>query len=146
MELRDKTCAIERFSTAQALVKTGFDVGPVTDVFHSEIARHLSKQGLLIQESHPSLGQQDITVEGQFVLIDEGNRVLRYFLTGLAGNAVLEVEGKLFHEDIPVTDLYAKATQTAGIFGGSSQKLLKICAAAAARQVSNQVLEALRDR
>ena len=90
---------------------------------------------------------QEITVRGQFIRIDEGDRWLRWFSSFLAGKTVIEVEGKLFFGDIHVTDLYAKATQAWGVFlGGNSQELLKICARIAAKKVSKQIIKALRDQ
>ena len=146
MELEGRTCAVEPFSTARAAVKAKFDVGPIVEAFHEQLGNHLGQSGILLQETHPSMGQPEITIEGQFVLIDEGSRAMRYFMTGLAGSAVVEVEGCLFHGEIPVTDLHAQVKQTAGVFGGSAEKLLRHCVAGVAQQVYNQVVAALRDR
>lgn len=144
MELEGKRCAIEPFSIAQAQVKIGFDARIITDVFQKELSKRLSKKRLSIQKSHPSMGQQKITVRGQFIRIDEGDRWLRLSLPFLAGKAVIEVKGKLFFGDIHVTDLYSKAIQAIGALGGSSQGLLKICAKIAAKKVSKQIIKALK--
>ena len=144
MELEDRRCAIEPFSIAQAQIKTSFDVGFITDIFQGELPKRLSKKGLSIQESHPSMGGQEITVRGRFIRIDEGDRWLRWFSSFLAGKTVIEVKGKLFLQSIHARDLYAKATQVWGVFGGNSQELLKICAKRAAKKVSNQIIKALR--
>lgn len=127
MELEGKRCAIEPFSIAQAQVKIGFDARIITDVFQKELSKRLSKKRLSIQESHPGMGGQEITVRGQFIRIDGGDRCLRLSFPFLAGKAVIEVKGKLFLGDIHVRDLYAKAIQAIGGLGGSSQGLLDLC-------------------
>ncbi len=145
MKLEGKRCAIEPFSIVQNQVKTSFDVRPLTEIFQGELSKRLSKKGLSIQESHPSMRGQDITVRGQFIQIDGGDRWLRWFSSFLAGKTVIEVKGKLFLGDTQVTDLYAKATQVWGVFlGGNSQRLLKICAKIAAKKVSKQIIKALK--
>ena len=146
MELQGRTCAIEPFSTAQAVIKAKFDTAPIEGAFNRQLVDRLSGKGLLVQEIHPGLGQADVTIEGQFVLIDEGNRAQRYFLTGLAGSAALEVEGRLFFGDVPVTELHARVNRTAGFFGGGAQQLLQTAAVAAARQIADLVIAALQER
>ena len=146
MELTGKTCAIEPFSTEQAVVRTQSNLSPILGAFHQELSKRLSKDGLLIGAAPAGLGACDFTVEGQFVRIDEGNRAARYFLTFLAGAATVEVEGRLFHGEFPVTDLYAKGVQSIGIFGGSSERMLQTCAAGAAGQIAGQIIEALANR
>jgi hypothetical protein len=140
------TCAIEPFSSAHTALKTQTDPGSITAVFYQELARNLARQGLQIQESHPSLEPQAYSIEGAFVRIDEGNRFLRYFLTWVAGAAVVEVEGWLFQGDVPVRELYSKVSLGVGVFGGSTQKLLKRCALNAAKQISNQVAKVIGRR
>jgi hypothetical protein len=146
MELTGKTCAIEPFSADQAVIQTHSNLGPILDAFHQELSKRLSKDGLLIGAASAGLGACDFTVEGQFVRIDEGNRAARYFLTFLAGAASVEVEGRLFHGEYPVMDLHAKGVQSIGIFGGSSERMLQTCAAAAAGQIAGQIAEALANR
>ena len=114
--------------------------------FHDTLMKELSKHGVALQESHPSLDQPDFTIEGAFVLIDEGDRALRYFLSFLAGAAVVEVKGRLFQGDFPVTELHARATQSVGVFGGDPERMVRQCATAGGRQIVMQVLEALASR
>ena len=146
MELTGRTCSIESFAADQALVKAGFDIAPLVAVFHQELDKQLSKRGLVIAGVPGDPGEDDFTIEGQFVRIDEGNRAARYFLTFMAGAATLEVEGRLFHREYPVMHLHAKGSQSMGVFGGSSERMLKTCAAGAASQIASQVLEALSER
>jgi hypothetical protein len=135
-------CVVEPFATASATLKTSRDTAALASRFHGALSAELSKHGVTLQESHPSLGQPDFTVEGSFVLIDEGDRALRYFLSFLAGAAIVEVTGRLFQGDVPVAELHARSSQSLGVFGGSPDRLLELCATAAARQVASQILEA----
>lgn len=143
MQASGPTCAIEPFSSAHTALKTQTDPGAITGTFHQELARELAKFGLQVQESHPSLEPQAYSIEGAFVRIDEGNRVLRYFLTWVAGAAVVEVEGWLFRGDVPLRELYTKASMGVGILGGRTQGLLKRCAVNGAKQISRQVIAAI---
>ncbi len=146
MELTGRTCSIEPFAVGQALVKAGFDIGPLVNVFHEELYKQLSKRGLVIAGAPGNPGGDDFTIEGQFVRIDAGNRAARYFLTFMAGAATLEVEGRLYHGEFPVMHLHARGSQSMGVLGGSSERMLKTCAAGAANQLASQVLEALSER
>lgn len=146
MELKGRTCCIQSFSIDQAVVKTKHDSNEITNVFQEELTKHLGKAGLSIQEMGAGIGRPDITVQGQFVQIDEGSRWMRYFLTFLAGKAKVEVEGKLLLGDTPITDFYAKATQSAGLFGGNAKGLLKLCARSAAKKASKSIINNLKER
>lgn len=146
MNLGGKSCAIEPFSAAQAVIKAQFNPASIEGTFNSQLIDRLSGEGMLVQELHPSLGQADVTIEGRFVLIDEGSRAQRYLLTGIAGAAVLEVEGRLFFGDVPVTDLHFRTTKNAGFLGGSGEQLLKGAATDAARRIADLVTTALRER
>jgi hypothetical protein len=146
MELRGKTCAISPFYAEAADIRTA-DVDSVTQIFQDELARSLSEAGLLPRT--PSLGAdgQDITLQGQFVRISEGNRWLRYFLMfSPNAPAVVEVEGRLLDGDIPVTDFHVTGAGRMGLFGGSGPKLVRNSAKSAAHQVARQVIDALADR
>ena len=80
------SCTIEPFATTSAAVKTSRDPAALVGQFHDAPITELSKQGVSCsKESHPSLGQADFTIEGSFILIDEGDRALRYFLSVLGG-------------------------------------------------------------
>jgi hypothetical protein len=140
------SCAIEPFSTTSAALKTSRDPAAIAGQFHSTLIKELSDHGVALRESHPSLGQPDFTIEGAFVLIDEGDRALRYFLSFLAGAAVVEVKGRLFRDDFPLTELHARTSQAVGVFGGSPESMLRQCATAAGRQIAMQVEEALASR
>jgi len=143
MEATPLTCSIEPFSIENTALKTQLDSGPLVALFHQELAGQLARHGLAVQESHPSLAQPHFSIEGAFVRIDEGNRVARYFLSWMAGQAVVEVEGWLYQNNRPVRELYAKGSQGAGIFGGAAEGLLKKSASFAAKQIANQVAQAL---
>lgn len=146
MELKGRTCGIQSFSIDQAVVKTKQDSTEITNAFQEELTRHLGNAGLSIQEMGSGISRPDITVQGQFIQIDEGSRWMRYFLTFFAGKAVVEIEGKLLLGDTPITDFYAKATQSAGLFGGSSKGLLKLCAKSAAKKASKSIIKDLKAR
>jgi hypothetical protein len=143
MQATGPTCAIEQFSLAHTALNTRYDAATIAAAFVQELTNSLARQGFQIQESHPSLETQTFSIEGAFVRIDEGNRFLRYFLTWVAGSAMVEVEGWLFRAGVPLCELYTKASLGAGVFGGSPQGLLKRCAQNAAKQIARQVITAV---
>jgi hypothetical protein len=137
------SCTIEPFTTTSAALKTSRDPAALAGQFHDALIKELSKQGVALKESHPSPGQADFTIEGSFILIDEGDRALRYFLSFLAGAAIVEVKGRLFQGDVPVTELHARTSQSVGVFGGDPERMLRQCATTAGRQIAAQVCEAI---
>ena len=139
-------CVVEPFSTANAALNSSSDPAVLAAQFHSVLVQELSKRGVTPKESHPLLSRPTYAVEGSFVQIDEGDRALRYFLSFLAGAAFLEVKGWLFQGDMPVIELHARTSQSIGVFGGDSKRMLLTCAAAAGKQIALQVDEAITNR
>lgn len=140
------TCAVEPFSMVSAALKTSRDPAAIASQFHEALSKELSKRGVALQKSRLGFDQTGFAAEGSFILIDEGDRALRYFLSFLAGAAVVEVKGRLFQGDFPITELHARASQSIGMFGGSPDGMLRLCATAAGRQVAMQIHEALAGR
>lgn len=64
-------------------------------------------------------------IEGEFVKVDEGNRILRYLLSGLAGFSKLEVAGEIRGGELEARPFRFKQVKAIGAMGGDSKSLLK---------------------
>ena len=141
MGFEGKTCCLEPFSTENTVVKAKFETKEITDLFNETLNSQLEKKGLTMQKE---LGEAPIKVHGEVVNVDEGNRWLRYFLTFLGGKTVFEVEGKVVVNGVPSAELHSVKKSGTGLFGGSSQGLLKANAKAAAKDITNQIVRTLK--
>jgi hypothetical protein len=141
MDYTGKTCSIPAWDASGAEVKASFDTAGILAEYQTSLVNQLTKEGLVVSSGSDG---NPIVVKGKFVRIDEGNRWLRYFLTLLAGHAVIEMEGELLVDGRHAADLNATAKQAGGLFGGASDLLLKSCAKQCAKQVSKQVVSSLK--
>lgn len=136
---------LEEWSTGGALIKATFDKAPaiITAEFHKTLADALTKAGLPL---HNADSGDQIQVSGNFILIDQGNRALRYFTNGMMGKARVEVEGGLLVNGARAANLLAKAERGLVFvaLGGDNQKVLLMCAADCGLKIAKQVVEALK--
>jgi hypothetical protein len=142
MDLEGKSFRLESFSTANAVVKTKLDASELANLFHETLNSQLEKKGLAIDKGG---GGAQIVIRGQVVKIDEGNRWLRYFLTFLGGKTVFEVEGQVLINGLVAGELHSAKKSGAGLFGGSPSNLLRNNARSAARDITGQVMKAIKE-
>ena len=142
MNYRGSKCVVERFNTLGAQIKTSFDTSEIVSELHITLEKQLAKQGLILGQGSM---ENEVVVKGRFVRIDEGDRLLRYFLTFLAGKAAVEVEGELFYRGRKVAALHAVEKRSAGLFGGSSKGLVRLCANSCGQRIVKQVVSNLNN-
>jgi hypothetical protein len=119
MPAKERAVVVRKFKLENAAVKAEFDVGRVADTLHDELKRLITKKGYRLTLD----GSDSITIDGSFVIIDEGNRFLRYLLAGMFGAAKVEVEGTI-KDNGTSTPFSFSAKGYAGLFGGSGERLL----------------------
>jgi len=141
MDIKGMTCSLEPFSKANTVVKAKFDVSEITDLFQSSLNSQLEKEGIAVRKEET--GAQ-ILIRGQIVNVDEGNRWLRYFLTFLGGKTVFEAEGQIIINGVPSGELHTVKKSGVGLFGGSSQNLLKSNARSAAKDLADQAIKTIK--
>jgi hypothetical protein len=141
MKYKGKPCVVEVWDTSQAVVKAPFGITVITAEFQEGLNRQLMKKGIPLEQKNPD---SEVFARGKYVRVDAGNRLLRYILSLLAGQAVIEVEGELIVKGEPKASLHAKAKQGWGLFGGNSESLLKGCAKTCARRIAKQVASSLK--
>lgn len=121
----------------------------VPNIVRSEFLQGLSS--ILNETGIPedfSNADSPIKLKGHFILIDEGNRALRYFSSGISGKARVETEGVLLVNGTAVANLYARHELGLGffVFGGDSPKLLGTCARNCGIQIAHQAVGILKTR
>ena len=129
-------------STSGAVVKADFDVAPVLEALVTAFAKTLKKRYNVSLGPARANGGPSALVS--VVSIDQGNRFLRYFLTFFAGGTCLEVTGAVTGRDGRQVPIRFRHRCTAGLFGGSGLKLLKLDAAYVGKKVAKAVLNAAK--
>jgi len=146
MEAQGLTFFVDPLNTQGATIKFKGDANKVVTAFQDELCKRLQKKGLVLLTPGIDPENAHVRISPRIVQIDEGNRALRYFLTFFAGHAVFEVEGQSKVMDLAPLDLYHRARQAGGLFGGSSDGLLVLCAKSAAGKFAGETLKALKNR
>ena len=141
MDFERKSCYLQPFSTENTVVKAKFETTDITNLFQETLKQRLEKKGLSMQQSDAGV---QIVLRGRVVNIDEGNRWLRYLLTFLGGKTVFEAEGEIIINGVTSGEFHSIKKSGIGVFGGSSQGLLKVNAKAAAKEITNQVVNTLK--
>jgi hypothetical protein len=141
MKYQGKPCVVEVWDASQAVVKAPFGITVITAEFQEMLNRQLMKRGIPLEQKNPG---SEVFARGKYVRVDAGNRFLRYFLTFLAGQAVIEVEGELIVKGNRKASLHAKAKQGWGAFGGNGESLLKVCAKTCGKKIAKQVASSLK--
>ena len=126
------------FDGRGAAVKASFPVGEVAEAFRRQFDKDWAKRSRKL-----SL-QAQVTVEGNFVRIDEGSRFLRWLLTWIAGHAVVEIEGRFSVNGQPVDSFHFTQKYGFGLAGGNSKSMVLCGAEALASRVVDTVVGRLR--
>lgn len=135
---------IGEWSTGGALIKADFENAPaiIASAFHETLSEVMAKAGLPL---HNADSGDRIQVSGNFVVIDQGSRTLRYFTNGILGKARVEVEGGLMINGARAASLHADVKKgfVIAALGGDNQKTLTMCAMDCGQRVANQAAAAL---
>jgi len=126
------------FDAAGAAVKADFPIQEVVKNFHTQFQSEWAKRTRKLPLTQP------VTVEGNFVRLDAGSRLLRYLIPFIAGQAVLEVEAKATIDGRPLLDFHHVFKYSIGLFGGSSKSFLTCGAGDAASQIVKQIVGKLK--
>ena len=130
MLAKDKSIQVKKFNTTNAAVKAKFNITGVADILDAELKNRLTKQGYSVSEKGA------ITIQGEFVMINEGSRFLRWFIGPFgAGATKLEVEGKILEGNKELQNFNLKQKGYGGFGGGNSENLLKGSAKTIAKKV-----------
>jgi hypothetical protein len=115
--------------TNGADVKAEFDPSPVMDTLAEGFAKKIRKRfDVQIVQAPPPPPDASPCVVLRLVRLDEGNRLLRYFLTFFAGGTVLELQGDVRSASGKQQSIRERHKGRAGLFGGDSINLLKASA------------------
>ncbi|MCL2337072.1 MAG: RDD family protein [Firmicutes bacterium] len=135
----------EDWDIAGAITKTADQ--NVSHTVKSEFLHGLSA-GLNEAGLPADLSKMDVPIKlkGHFILIDEGNRVMRYLSSGMSGKARVEVEGVLLVNDAVAANLHARHEQGIGfyVFGGDNQRMVGMCGKKCGAQIARQVVSFIR--
>lgn len=142
MILQGKPFIVKKLSTENAAVKIKFDKQEIVDNMYDETKNMLTKLGKTMVEDE----NQGITVEGDFVMINEGNRWLRYLIGPMGvGCAKLEVEGTIKERDNVIKNFHFQEKGYGGIGGGASKVLLKHCVRKMVKKMKNEIKQLEKD-
>jgi len=126
------------FSTEHAIVNAAFDVSPVLDAFLEGFAKKVRKTfDVQIAPAAPG-GAPSVSV--RLIAVDEGNRLLRYFLALFAGKTVLQVEVVLQTAGGQHATFNETHKGSIGVFGGDSLGLLKLSGKALGVKMAKKLL------
>ena len=113
-----------------------FDTSPVLSAFVEGFAKKLRKQFNVQLAPAPQPGAPGAVVN--VVTMDEGNRMLRYFLL-FAGHTILEIDGEVIAASGQKLPFKHKARGMMGLFGGDSLGMLKMGGMSLGKKVAKQV-------
>jgi uncharacterized membrane protein YhaH (DUF805 family) len=128
----DKRIVVSKFKTDGAAVKAGISAEILAHILKDESGRRIQKMGYAATESNDNGG----TIDGSFIMIDEGNRFLRYMMFGL-GSAKVQVEGAIRQGGTVLKEFDFIGKGRGGIFGGSGEKLLEVATRRVASDIGN---------
>ncbi len=119
MIAKDKTIKVSQFGTKNTAVKAKFPVDSIVVSMEQELKNRLTKQGYSVAPGGT------VAVQGEFVMIDEGSRFLRWFIGPFGvGATKLEVEGTITENGKELKSFNLKQKGYGGFGGGNSQQLL----------------------
>jgi hypothetical protein len=113
-----------------------FDTSPVLISFVEGFAKKLKKQFNVQLAAAPQAGAPGAVVN--VVTMDEGNRMLRYFLL-FAGHTIFEIEGEVISSSGQRAPFRHKNRGVMGLFGGDSLMMLKMGGMALGKKVAKEV-------
>jgi len=129
-----------RCSDSGAALTLSFDAAQITTEMKTSIERRLLKKGVAVRWSDQETSSELLI---RVVAIDQGNQFLRWLLPFIAP-AVLDVEGQVaLGGSTPQQFHYTQRAQV-GLFGGSAQSMLKVCAQRVADKIAGEVLRSVR--
>ncbi len=129
-------------SVQGAVIKAGFDVAPVLAALVAAFASKLKKTYDVRLGAAPADGSP--SAEVRVVLIDEGNRFLRYVFTFFAGKTCFEVAGCVTGPAGRQVPIQFHHKSSGGFFGGSASHLLLLDAVSIGTQVAKALLKATK--
>lgn len=145
MDFRGQTCLLYPHSWQGAVVRsTTVDIYGLPDTIEAALTTEPSKAGLLVSRQDSNTPAAGLVVRWEIVRADPGNRLNRWDYPGLAGAAVVEVEGQIGDASATFGHFYAKGTRRTGFFGGGSQSLLTGAARLAGRRAAKQIVACLK--
>ena len=121
MKKTSKPIYVETFSTERAGIKVSFSVQDIVTNLQNELKKRLQKEGFQLSESE----NESMVISGEFVMINEGNQFLRWFIGPFGvGATKLEIEGTIKEDGKEIKKFNFSRKGRGGIFGGSSKNLL----------------------
>jgi hypothetical protein len=143
--VKSRTKKGEREFTAYCLLDDAnlnlkFDAGIIRDRLRRQVDKNLGKKKVVLSWQDE---EEDADVQIRFVLIDQGNQFLRWFIPGIAP-AVVEIEGEVGTDGKNVHSFNYIRKAHIGIFGGSGKYMLRVCADRLARDVTREVLRLVK--
>ncbi len=132
MELKSKSLSVRNFDTSNTAIKAKFATDSVIEHFHTNLKEFIEKEGAETSAAEHT----DLAIEGDFIMIDEGNRFLRWFVGPFGlGAARIEIEGTIKKDGGEGEKFFFKRKGYGGFGGGKSENLLKNCAKALSKDI-----------
>jgi len=132
---------VDGFDGAGAVTNIAFPISAICEAFHKQLRSEWAKRARKLTLTQP------VTITGNFVRVDQGNRFLRYMLLSLVGNPAVEVEGHFALGDRTLGDFHLRRTHMFrgfGFFGGNSKGMTRFCAENAASDIVKMIVSKLR--
>jgi hypothetical protein len=127
------------------ILPTNFDVGVAADSYQGALVFELAK---VVDPLFPVADSPDpeLVVRSRIVIVDPGNRFMRWMLPLAAGAAVFEVEAQIRDNAALFAQVRAHGKRRWRPGGGISQEMLVDAAKLAGQQAAGQLLAALAKR
>jgi len=130
-----------RCSDSGAELTLSFDAAQITAEIKTSIEKRLLKKGVAVRWSDQETNSELFI---RVVAIDQGNQSFRFFLPHFIGEAVLEVEGQVALGGVTPQQFHYTQREHEGMWGGSAQDMLKVCAQRVADKIAGDVLRSVR--
>jgi len=127
-----KSVCVKTFSTERAGIKVSFSEKEIVTSFQDELKKRFQKEGFQLSETE----NDAVTISGEFVMINEGNQFLRWFIGPFGvGSTKLEIEGSIHANGKELEKFNYSRKGRGGLFGGNGKGLLKGNAAGIAKDI-----------
>ncbi len=121
MKSISKPIFVEAFSTEKTTIKVSFPEQTIVLKLQDELKKRFMKKGFKLSESE----NDSIMIKGEFVMINEGNRFLRWLL-GLfgVGSTKLQIAGIIKENGQELNSFNYSRKGKMGFLGGQGKNLL----------------------
>lgn len=155
MDFKGRTCTLYPLDLTSALIPPGYEPAVFVAAFQENLAKQLTKAGLLVRYATPGIPDGELIYHGRLVRIEKGSRWMSVFfafgllgalLSGLASGSVFEVQGALGDATAPFAQIESVGKSSFVTPLGKNESGIKNAARIAGLLAATRILKALKTR